>query len=461
MGVAIQTRRINIVPQVHRAMAPAVKREPRDTHKLVEDMRKDPTFQLGIKVLRSMTSSAVVSFEVEGSDPRAESLSANLNDVWDQHVRQALDSIEYGRQAFEIIHGVNGDINTVRDLIPIPFELSELKIDKETGHRSCLKVGKGDKAVELTPQEYWWVTIDATEIEPFGKSRYRGAPYQVRQQRKKLDQQENTWYDRYSMGTGVARAPEEALGPPISGDGDKGEIDNQGNPVNPAEALAKSLDEIRAGGWMILSSGKYPTEQGGGDKWDLTQFPEVKDGTSMQSRRNSLDVAALRSLGIPERALIQEGQTGSYNLAEAHQLVLVDTVEDILRQVVTAFQEQIINRMVRLNELSARITMTWRPLNDKSEQQTDDVILAALKGTPSPLITERVIDFIKLLESRGWALGPDAEASLSRVAKASAAPAPSFGFGGASFSNQMACEIMKLREAKLFELSQISGGCCS
>jgi hypothetical protein len=451
MGTALVKR--NITPQVYKAFTQAVKKEPRDTARIVDDMRKDPVFQLGIKVLRSMASSVVVSFDVDGDDPRAQRLASHCADLWDQNARHALEAIEYGRQAFEIVHGINGDLNTIAELIPIPYEISEVEIDKESGFRSVIKVGKGKSQVELIPQHYLWIALDATRIEPFGKSRYRGAAYQVRQQRKKLDQQEETWYNRYSMGVGLAFAPEEAIGTPIAGDGDRGEIATDGNPVDPAKALRDALEELKAGGWMILSSATYP--EGGGRKWGLEQFPEVKEGSPIANRRNHLDVAALRSLGIPERAVIQEGQTGSYSLAEAHALVLNDTVEDIARQVIIQFQKQIVDRLCRLNEINGRITMTWKPIGDKSDQQANEIVRAVItSSTPSPLVTEGVIDFPKIAESIGFPLGSDAAQALKRIADK--ASAPSLGFGGQSLALSMLDDVMKIRQGKLHEL----GGCC-
>ena len=447
---------MKVMPQVSRAIAPAIKKEPKDTKRIVDDMRKDPVFKLGVQVLKSMASSIVVSFETDGDDPRSKWLASHLNDVWDLHVKEALDAIEYGRQAFEIVHGLYGDLNTVADLVTVPFEISELQIDKETGCRGVLKVGKGKSQIELEPRHYWWATIDATTTEPFGKSRYRGAPYQVREQRKKLDQQEQTWYDRYSMGTGVARAPDETHAPPIAGEGDKGEMTVAGEPIDPAKAMADQLDAIRAGGWMILSSATYPN--GGGLMWDLTQFPEVKDGAAIINRRNNLDVAALRSLGIPERALIQEGQTGAYSLAEAHQLVLNDTVEDIARQIIGSFQEQIVDRLCRLNELP-KITITWTPIGDKSDQQGNELVRSVLTSSaPSPLLTDGVIDFIKIAESIGYPIEPGAKEALRRISERASSQAGSGGFGGfGGFGGNLALsmleDVMQKRQGLVRQLS--------
>lgn len=430
------------MPQIQKVLAKKIKPEPKNTARMVDDIRKDPVFRLGVSIIRALAADVSVSINVESStdEPRAQALADNLLDVWDQSIYSALNAIEYGRQAFEIIHGLEGSINTIHELCPIPFELSKLKIDKESGSPVGVEVGSGGDSIELAPRYAWWFALDATDINPYGVSRYSGAPWDVRQRRKALDKQEEIWFERFSQGNGLARAPDQSKSDGTVGKGDIGEIDSNGEPMDYAKILDERFQQLKAGGFLILPSTQYRQDEGSGYLWDVTTWPELKDGAAILARRNNLDVAALRSLGIPERALIQEGQTGAYALAQAHQTVMNDMINGIARQVVTSFQRQVIDRMVQINGIDGSLVMTWRKVGDRTTDRFNQFLTSAIQSTSPSIMLTSVIDFIGMMESEGVPIQEGARNTLKRIADMSMSAQPATSFGQPSQTTSLALD---------------------
>lgn len=347
---------------VHRSvLRSARQKEPNTIVRLVSEIERDYQFQLGYLVIRSLIQSASVSIDIESADDRTARLCENLMEKWTQSLPHAARAFAYGRAAFEKTYRYDQSTGLLllAGLDYLPPEYTELALDDE-GRFAGIQLESGEQKVLLGAEHSWWFALDPTATEPHGRSRYVGAPQEIWRARRKLEEQERIWYSKFAIGHGVARAPEKSDLPPTYQDAPAGSDDM----LDPMEAMRRELAAIESGGILILSSRCSPE---GKFYYDYDETEGQRDSTPLEHRRQMLDVAALRSLGIPERAITQDSQTGSRAIAQVHLQVLYRTAEGILDQITASFDRYVVAKAVEAN-WSARNApthrTTYRPLGE-------------------------------------------------------------------------------------------------
>lgn len=329
--------------------------ENKRLEKIVEDIESDYQFKFARETLQSLVTTNKVAFvAANGSDQRAQTVAANLQQRWDSTIVHAFQCFSFGRAAFEKCYAIDQDTRAVvlSALDYLPFADTEMKLSPE-GEFLGIKLGKDI----LDPSQSWWLALDPTPKEPHGRSRYIGAPARVREWRRTLDNNELIWYSRFAIGQGVGRFPEPS-----------GAQSGQAF-THPRDAMGVMLDQIKSGGTLLLSSQQYANVDGGPSGqflYDYTPSEGLRDATALVTRRQSLDVCVLRSMSIPEMALTNPGQTGTFAMAEAHQLLLDATADGILSQIVESYKRYVVDKVVALNGGAAiKIDTQWTPLVDK------------------------------------------------------------------------------------------------
>ena len=403
-----------------RVTAHYIRREPSNIQQLVAEMQRDEQFVFGVSILARKVKTAQVTVEASDDNPRAAALADHLTDCWYQYVDQFTQAIEFGRVAFEKVFRFDSSIGHVVDeLIPLVFSQSKMKLD-DTGRFAGVDYDK----IHFTADESLWVAVRATALEPHGRSIYLGAPQRILRLRKEHEKREEIWYRRFSIGRGIGRAPSDYESP--TGVGKVGEVNQDGTRANPMADLKRTLEDVESGGDIVLSSARDPNGQ---YLFEYTPGNDLKDGEAIESRRRMLDTMALRSLGIPDRAITQDGAAnGSRAVADAHGEVLADVVEGILSDLIECYQSQIIDYLCRVNGLAeGSLSANYRPMSDNSEARADEIVRAAIQSPQlSPIIAEGVIDFPKLVEMSGLPMGADAPGALQRIAaRAATAALPS------------------------------------
>lgn len=453
------------LPRTTSTITGNIKKEPRDTQKLVDDMRKDYAFKYAVYILKSQAVNTVVSIDTDSQDPRAASLRDSLLSVWERHIHKALDAIEYGRQAFEVVHCYKEEENLIKvdDMTPLPWSLSHLVISPNGYIEGC-SVGKTkDDSVFVPAKSLWWCAVNAEPLKPYGESMYRGAPWEVLQDRKEIFKNKRIFIGKYALGNGVARAPESTgqTAQPVEQNGSTGHLDQSGKAVNPLQVMDDLIQQAKSGGTMIFPSTK---DEAGNYLWTFDQQPIPQDGTALTNQLDQSNIAVFWSMGIPDRSVSNSGDTGSWSSTDAFQMTLGYVVGTILSQVVTSFQEHVIDPIVKVNFGDAvKLEMTWRPSGDRAQQRQENMVTAALAAPQlSPLIIEGVVDLPAAIESVGLPMGSDPQAAMDRIREKSpqygsappAAPQPAVG----RFSNYFE-EAFERRESMLRQLSS-GGGCC-
>ena len=400
---------------LHRKALRAVRREePENVADLVERVEADYQFKLAYLTLQALIQSAPVTIEVDGDD-RAARLADNLTTIWKETLPYALRAIAFGRAAFERTYRIDPatGLALVAGLDYLPFEHTALRLDAD-GSFDGIELAVDERATILDPSRSWWFALDPTALAPHGRSRYLGAALEVWKARRRLEKQEEIWFSKFAIGHGVARAPERSETDPVYDKGSIGDLDAAGELLDPMDVLRQRCEEIESGGVLVLSSKAYPD---GKYLYDYEQTVGQKESGPLEDRRVLLDAAALRSLGIPERALTQDGSAGSYALAQAHLTVLHNTCEGILAQLAASFQKYVIGKSIALNwpaDCSPALTLVHQPIGDRRR----DLVVALVKdllssSSLSPLLATGAVDVVKLLEIANLPIGSNAAARLA------------------------------------------------
>jgi hypothetical protein len=441
---------IPVNSQTQSLLARSAEREPKGLVKLVENIEKDYQFKLGYLVIAAMVESAEVSISVDdcgcsdkavaaANERLAQVLADNLTAKWSSAVPHAMRAFAYGRQAFERAYRIDPktELALLDALDPLPFERTRMLLGDDGHYLGVEVTGKGDTVV-LDSASTWWFGLDATAACPHGRSRYLGAPFEVYKRRRLLDDREDVFDSKFSLGISVGHAPSAPLQHPIAGKGEIAERDENGQPIDPMDQLTKAYLMAEAGGIICLPSDQYTSEQGGGKMYELDQIQLKPDASPLENRRRVLDAAALRSIGVPERAVTQDAETGSLAMAQAHLAVLNHTVEGVLKQIAESYQHVVIDEAVKINfPASSRPTLTIA--YKLPDAETRELVLQLVSGlfagpVVSPLITHEVVPIDKLLEVSGLPVGDGVAEKLAAIkaeAEKLAAAGMGVGVGGA------------------------------
>lgn len=418
------------------AMRDRVIPPPKDLPEKVERFRNDPQFSFAIRVLLSLVKSRplVVKFEGMEEDDRTEVLTQNIQKMWRRSIRHVFEAVEWGRAALEWRKSYDSanDLQLISFVGYLPYQWTTPYFDPY-GQLDFMRVGE-DKLdenneplyIDIQSGSLWLSTIDASPEYPVGKSRYLGAPERVLAERESNYDNRSKWYRKHAVGISVAKAP----GSYTEGDdsyqnyGTKGEQDMQGRIEDPIQDLQALLEQVDGGGVVIMPSGQFLPEDGGGQKYEFQDVAQVKDSTPIENRNQTLDIEALRSLGIPENSLTLT-DVGSLAASKTYLQVLWDVAQEILEQLVEAYQKQVVNKLAWANfGSSVTMTLSTPPIGDSTEEDARALVKQIIAAPQlNPLIVAGFVDFAKLLELSGIPAGGDLAAAMQKVESLAAPPA--------------------------------------
>ena len=415
--------------RAHGVIAPLINAEAADIVELVSKMRDDEQVTFAEFTLKACIKRIDVFVTTESDDPRAEALANQLQSLWEKSLDDFLESIAYGRTAFERLFSYDADINLriTECLEYLPFTLTKMKLAE--GRFDGITVGRGGNKVELTKDESLWMAIDADALNPHGRSRFLGAPYRVWQRRQKVvgpKGLEEKFLSRFALRGGKAHVQATVTD------------EKTGQQIDNLAATAEAYQDLLSGGLMIFDNtqtddGKYAN--------DITESASTLDPMPISNVVDKLDVRMLRAFGIPEKTVIDNG-AGSWDLVSLQMLILWAVCEGLISQMIDAFQLGVIDPSVADNfaqdsGVSIKATFT------KPSQQPDSVLAEIAKsllteGQLSPVVLSGGIDVRKILEAAGIPVTSDLEQRLAviltRLGEAASQP-PLAGLPGAAMSN--------------------------
>ncbi len=382
--------------------------EPRSIVRLADQVEQDYQFRLGYLVIESLVRSASVELTIDAdpdSGDRATTIRENILKQWSTILPAAMRAFAYGRAAFEKTFRYDPASKSylIAGLDYLPPDRTELVLGKE-GEFAGIELTGVEGRTHLEVERSWWFALDPTATEPHGRSRYLGAPLAIWRARRQLEEQERIWYSKFAIGHGIARAP------------DSSNVSNDPS-SDPMEVMRQELARIESGGILILSS---RTGSDGKYLYDYQASDGQQASGPLERRREMLDVAALRSLGVPERAITQNDRSGSRAMAQVHLEVLYRTCEGVLDQILSSFSRYVVRKVIEFNWPADRLprwTMTYRPIGDSSAISEEESLrnLArdlVMSSTMPELVRRDVIDLDRLLRlarlpiARPWSQTP-------------------------------------------------------
>lgn len=387
-------------------IAPMIAPEARDIAELVRRMREDEQVTFAETALKACIKRIDVFVTTESTDARAVAHADKLQELWHESLDDFLEAIAYGRSAFEKLYTYDAALNLrlPQCLDGLPFEVTQMVL--VGGQFDGVVVGRGDNKVVLSRDESLWVAIDTNALNPHGRSRFLGAPYQVWRRRQKVvgpGNLEEKFLARFALRGGKAHVE-----PTVTDEKTNQQIDN-------LAATAEAYQELLAGGLMIfpntrLDDGTYAN--------DITESPSALDPTPISNTVDKIDIRMLRAFGIPEKTLIDSG-AGSWDLVSLQMIILWAVCEGILGQLVDAFQTGVIDPSVADN-YAIDSGVTIKATFTRPSQQPDSVMAEIAKslmtsGQLSPVVLSGGIDVRKILESVGVPVTPDLEVRLAAV----------------------------------------------
>lgn len=436
--------------RISSANTKVIVKEPKNVIEMAEKIESDYQFLLGKLVICSLIQATKVTIETQSDDPAARALAANLQEVWDKTLPDMLRCFGVGRAAFEKRFGPYDQSLGIRRLESLEFlepQYTEMLISESDGSFLGIKydTGKGDK-ITIDADESWWLALNPTARQPYGRSQYIGAPYQVWLAREKLRTQHDRWTTRHANGHGVGRAPSKYPSTTNASKGSAGEITAEGNLENPLEDIRAGIEDLGSGGTLVLPSERDGT---GNPLFDYLPPTPGGDSTALETRWQKLDAAALRSIGVPERAVTQDQETGSLAMAAVHWKVLGTRCEELLSQLKNSFRRYVILKAVEANFDDAKpiITIVSQPVHDEIKSIIVELVKQIIVNPAvSPLLLHGVVDLEKLLDIAGIPMGSDVRAKLAAIID-EAKPAPALP----SLMSRMALSTVRPREVRTWD----------
>lgn len=394
----------------------AEQREPESRNeisRMAEKMLDDPQFAFALRVLVANCNAIRVTWTptVEGNQ-RADDLAEHTDKLWRRTRRDLGELIKHGRVAYEKVHKYNKATQNleIRKLVPLPYDETEMQLD-ESGNFSGIELSGGKQPVELEAWKSYWTALDATPTRPHGRSRFLGAPHEVFKERREVRELRKEFLRRFSMGLAKAHVNPTGKDP------------QTGQPFNNMERVGREWENARAGGIFVMSN--KPGPSGAGFAEDIEMFPEPKGSGPLDATLDTLAVDVLRSLGMPEKTIMEGSAVGSYALVTQQMLILNSVCEEIVEQDSENFQEYVADKQAEDNFPESEGVEIQGNFLRLSEAPTGLVaeLVQSLLSHPELVgaILQGLVDIPALLESAGIPVTPQAEQVLERVAASLAA----------------------------------------
>jgi hypothetical protein len=389
--------------------------EPKALPDKVKKVEAVPVVKLAKRVLVSTIQTSEITIEVEGGDDRAQTLADNLTEQFVKALPKMVEAFGFGRVAAELWDKTSDDgrTNLLGGVDTLSFKRTEMVIEK--GEFAGIKFKAGTEPVTIPPEWSWWCAIDATAEEPHGRSRYDDAVMEAWKAWAENKKRRKLYNDRFANGWGFGKAPSQYPKEVLEALGPEGQTYPDGKPINPITDMKMGVEGMRDGDVLVVDSA---TDANGNPLYEFAPPQSRQDSSTLETERQACNDDLLRALGFPERSVTQNTEVGSNSMAQTHADPKDSLCEDILSQICASYQEQVIDRFVKLNYKHGQVKLTikFEPLADP----TRGLIIELLKGiveqpTPSPLVTHDIVDIAKMMEVAGVPAGIDVEDKLKAI----------------------------------------------
>ena len=394
----------------------AMQPERKDLGKIVADMRGDYQVTFCERILGANINAIAVTASGDGV---SEELVEELQNLWSQTLTSMLDAIAYGRVAYELEWSGKSGYQVPSKCEPLPFEQSRMRLCE--GHFDGIDVkAVSGEWLEITPTNAWWLAIDATVVQPHGRSRFLDAPYNVFKEKAGAKENRKTAVTKWATRGPIMRGP-------IT------EFDEQTQEVYEVlPEMSPAVDGWSKGAMLYLSNARDPASKDGNEfkyvveQADLGTF----DPNALNDTMERLDVEMARAFGIAEQTIMEAGGVGTYGSITQKMLLLFAVCEGILDQWCRSFEKYVIGKTLAVNGLPEdAVTLSYTSLAQRPDAFVFEVVKLLLAN---PSFVEGIlsggIDLQQMLEDAGLPVTDQLmqamQAVSQRMAAVAAAGAP-------------------------------------
>lgn len=403
--------------------AALAEKEPKDLVGVADEMQRDYQVSLAFRTIKALIKTAQVTITVdqeEGQhDPatleKAEYLAGKCLELFLDRWSIMLDCIPYGRVAFEKVwkRDERRGCFILDDLDHLPYAQTEMLVTtsadgQEAGHFAGIRLSIGEhEPIDLEPEKSWWLALDPDATNPYGKSRFMGAPHEVYQRRKLQFEREEQFEDKLLFNGSVSHAPDD----PIVEDGQS---------FDPKQAMDTALQDFRSGGNVILSNDR---DKDGNYLWDVNLPEGMAAADPIISLIGMTDVHMLRAFGLLEKTIVEGAEVGSYALVSIQMIIVRAMCDEIFDQVKKSFQKYVLEPVSYFNRIPCL------KINAPNLAQIPDSLLVeivkSILTSPalSPLVISGAIDVVAMLKTAGIPISDNAKDVVEEmIARLKAAP---------------------------------------
>jgi hypothetical protein len=262
--------------------------------------------------------------------------------------------------------------------------------------------------VDIDVMKSWWLALDATSLEPHGRSKYLGAPFEVWKDRTNLKRLRRLFIQRFALGGGVAHVPETI-------------INEFGERIDVFEATGAAYNSLTSGGLLLLPNDRVQLESGEGSYiYDFTASSlEVRSADPITGTLTAMDAEQLIAFGFPPKTIMEGQAAGSFAMLSQQMKILFAVIEDVMDQLVESFQEFVMDKTVEVNWIKSeapKMTLTYSRLSDHPDDMAVKIVQQWLTSASlSEIASSGAIDVRKMLENVGIPLTDDAEARITAL----------------------------------------------
>lgn len=401
------------------AMSRIAGKEQGDIGQIVEEMDKDYQVKLAKLILSANIQAAASTVTAEATpDGRTARIVKHQQKLWDQTLPVMLQSIAYGRVAFEKCWAYQDGITFIESLDDLPFTKTSLKLGKD-GQFDGIELKESEteesdkKSLNIPAPNVWWLALDPTAMQPHGRSRYLGAPHDVWKERRTAIRLRRVFVRKLMVGGGVIYAPFQT------------EIED-GQTLDTAAALADVHAQRQSGDAVIVPNTR---DKVGNREFEVVSGTDITDAAPIDNHIDGLDQDQLQAFGIPPKTVLEGDSVGSHAMVSQQMLTLFAVCEDILKQLEASFQKYVIDKEVAENfeaDHAPHITISHQPLAERPDSSLLQVMTMLITSPQmSELATSGVVDVPQILERAGAPLAAEAKAAWAALVKRSAERAAS------------------------------------
>ena len=360
-------------------------------------MRKNPTLTLARAVFGAPIYAAGWSVDSVDEDVELTELEwAYVSDMStrlrDRFLEGAMQAIEYGFKPLEIVWESRSGRLVVDDLKPLCVEKTEAKLN-ELGKVIAAK----NFDVTLERPYFCWLTIDAEDDNPAGRSRYENV-------------RETAWWGWQTamrrqmeyMRLVSCPTPMITFPPGQSPDASGAMTSNYELAVALGQKLRAGkpihMPNVLAAAAMDLLERGVPIEKV--QAWVIS-FLEASGshGSEFIETLRYWDSLMMRGYLTPER-VATEGQAGTKAEAGVHAQIAVQVAQQTLSSLMRQLNEQVVKPALEANFGFARAKLVAESLTDDVLDAMMQIFIQALSGNPTLL--ETWIDVDAVLDRLKW-----------------------------------------------------------